>query len=73
MRLFADDLTSVDKDEKNLQRIMNDQFTKIDDWMKMNQLTINYKKTNCMIFTRKKISSPFSIRIGQNIVNVRLM
>ena len=46
MRLFADDaiLTLSDKDEKNLQHIMNDQLTKIDDWMKINQLTTNYKK-----------------------------
>ena len=72
MRLFADDaiLTLSDKDEKNLQHIMNDQLTKIDDWMKINQLIINYKKTNFMIFTRKKkISSPLSIRIRQNIIN----
>ena len=72
VRLFADDaiFTLRDKDEKNLQHIMNDQLTKIDDWMKINQLTINYKKTNFMIFTRKKkISSPLSIRIGQNIIN----
>ena len=72
VRLFADDaiLTLGDKDEKNLQHIMNDQLTKIDDWTKINQLTINYKKTNFMIFTRKKkISSPLSIRIGQNIIN----
>ena len=33
VRLFADDaiLTLSDKDEKNLQHIMNDQLTKIDD------------------------------------------
>ena len=49
---------------------MNDQLTKIDDWMKINQLTINYKKTNFMIFTRKKkIFSPLSISIDQNIIN----
>ena len=56
VRLFADDaiLTLSNKDEKNLQHIMNDQLTKIDDWMKINQLTINYKKTNFMIFTKKK-------------------
>ena len=72
VRLFADDaiLTLSDEDEKNLQHIMNDQLTKIDDWLKSNQLTINYNKTNFMIFTRKKkISSPLSIRIGQNVIN----
>ena len=43
---------------------MNDQLTKIDDWMKTNQLTINYKKTNFTIFTRKKkISSSLSISV----------
>ena len=72
VRLFADDaiLTLSDKDEKNLQHIINDQLTKIDDWMKIIQLTINYKTTNFMIFTRKKkISSLLSITIGQNIIN----
>ena len=72
VRLFADDaiLTSSDKDEKNLQHIMNDQLTKIDDWMKINQLTINYKKTNFMIFTRKKkICSPLSVSVDQNMIN----
>ena len=55
VRLFADNaiLPLSDKDEKHLQHIMNDQLTKIDDWMKINQLTINYKKTNFIIFTRK--------------------
>ena len=63
MRLFTDDaiLTLSNKDEKILQHIMNNQLTKIDDWMKINQLTINHKKTNFMIFTRKKKnSSPLS-------------
>ena len=72
VRLFADDaiLTLSDKDEKNLQHIMNNQLTKIDDWMKINQFTTSYKKTNFMIFTRKKkISSPLSISIGQNRIN----
>ena len=72
VRLFADDaiLTSSDRSEKNLQHIMNDQRAKIYDWMKINQLTINYKKTNFMIVTKKnKTSFPFSIRIGQKRIN----
>ena len=43
--------------------------------MKANQLTINYKKINYMIFTKKKINQfTFTIQIGQNkIVRVNKM
>ena len=35
--------------------------------MKSNKLTINYKKTNYMIITKRKINkSLFKIKIGQN-------
>ena len=43
--------------------------------MKANQLTINYNKTNYMVFTKKRIKQfTFMIQIGQNkIVRVNKM
>ena len=46
--LFADDaiLTCIDKNPNILEHNTNAELKKIEDWMKSNKLTINYKKTN---------------------------
>ena len=67
--LFADDaiLTCIDKNPNTLQHKTNAELKKIEDWMKTNKLTINYKKTNYMIITKRKINkSLLKIKIGQN-------
>ena len=67
--LFADDaiLICMDKNPNILQHKTNAELKKIEDWVKTNKLTINYKKTNYMIITKRKINkSLFKIQIGQN-------
>ena len=70
MTLFADDAipTCIDKNPNILQHKTNNaELKKIEDWMKTNKLTINYKKTNYVIITKQKIKkSLFKIKISQN-------
>jgi len=56
--LFADDtvLTLSDPSYTTLTAKVNHELSKIDSWMKLNKLTINYKKTKYMLFTNKKVS-----------------
>ena len=53
--LFADNaiLTCIDKNPNISQHRTNAELKKIEDWMKTNKLTINYKKTNYMIQNEK--------------------
>ena len=53
--LFADDaiLTYTDKNPVTLQNRINDELQKIENWMQVNKLTINYNNTNYMIITKK--------------------
>jgi len=55
-KLFADDttLTMSDKCLDTLNNSMNNVLHKIDDWMKINKLSINYNKTKFMIISSKK-------------------
>ena len=55
-KLFADDtvLTISNTSETKLSFEVNKEIAKVDLWMKMNKLTINYDKTKFMIFTKKK-------------------
>ena len=53
--LFADD-TSTFMSHNNiqtLQTIFNHEMNKISEWLALNKLTLNIKKTNYMIFTKK--------------------
>ena len=53
-KLFADDtvltLSDVGLCEKRLNKQMNIEIDKIDQWMKLNKLSLNYTKTKFMIF-----------------------
>ena len=66
--LFADD-TSIfmsHKDAYILQKTFNDELHCISDWLYMNKLTVNTKKTNFMIFTNKKIDvNHINVRLGE--------
>ena len=53
-------LTCIDKNPNILQQKTNAELKKIEDWMKTNKLTINYKKTNYMIITKRKINKSFT-------------
>jgi len=63
MILYADDvvLLCVDKNIQNLKIKSESEFSKIENWIKINRLSLNYKKTNCILFNNnKQNSSPTS-------------
>ena len=69
VKLFVVDaiLSLSDKNSTDLGLTTNEEFKKIENLMKINRLTINHKKKNYMIITKKKVNeSPFNIKIGQN-------
>ena len=55
VKLFADDavLSLSNKSSKSLEFDINSELVKVENWMRINKLTINYKKTNYMILTKK--------------------
>lgn len=67
-KLFADDtvLTISHKCIKNLNNNMNEELHKIDNWMKINKLSLNYNKTKCMLITTQKSQLLLDISIGNH-------
>ena len=51
--LFADDTNvfTIGKDVRQLIAIMNNELTKIVEWLNVNKLSLNVKKTHYMIFS----------------------
>ena len=69
MILYADDAVVVCAN-KNLEKLKMDaenNFRKIENWISCNKLTLNYKKTNCVLFNSKR-SEP-QIQFGINTSN----
>ena len=69
--LFADDTVLLTKNKiiKLLQHDVNQKLQVIDQWMKYNRLSLNYKKTYFFIGAvnhNSKSAKNFSISIGQN-------
>ena len=56
VRLFVDDtnLTLSHLQPQSLQANVNEELTKINCWMNINKLSINYNKTEYIVVTRKK-------------------
>ena len=54
VKLFADDavLSVLNKSLNCLQYDINSELLKVENWMQLYKLTINYKKTNCMMLTK---------------------
>ena len=71
-KLFADStvLTLSDVCEKRLNKQINIEIDKIDQWMKLNKLSLNYTKTKFMIFrpNLKKNPYKFNIEIGNHVL-----
>ena len=44
--------------------------TDISTWLKVNKLSLNIKKTNYMIFSRKKLPHPLDLRVDNQNVHV---
>ena len=57
----ANFLTLANKHYKVLEKEVNVKLSTIDNWMRINKLTINYKKTEFILITKKKIDK-FDIR-----------
>ena len=59
-KLFADDtvltMTNSCITTLHLQYDVNKELTKIDEWMRLNKLSLNYNKSKYMLITKKTIS-----------------
>ena len=73
--LFADDTNvfTIGKDVRQLIAIINNKLTKIVEWLNVNKLSLNVKKTHYMIFSlsRNRIINDTIIKInGQMVARV---
>ena len=69
--LYADD-TTIYINGKNLASLfdcVNNDLTFLSDWFKANNLKLNIKKTNYVIFTNKNIDSPKTLKIDGTPIN----
>ena len=53
MILYADDSVMYcnEKNIQNLKITSKEEFEKIENWLQLNKITLNYKKSNCVLFT----------------------
>ena len=75
--VYADDTTlttsinfSVDDSDSEMQ--LNKELNKINDWLKINKLTLNINKTKCMIFHTHQKSTKYITKPKLSIDNVEL-
>ena len=68
VRLYADDacLTFCHKNFNVLQNKVNNELVLITDWLKVNKLSINYSKSNYIIFTNSKLKQNLHIEMDGN-------
>ena len=61
--LYADDsvLTLAHKDVLSLQNNVNHELLKIDEWLRINKLTVNLDKTNFLLFSNCSRTPKFNI------------
>ena len=66
--LFADDtnLLHHNKDPNILQHEINQDLIKISEWLKINRLSLNIKKTHFMVFSNKKSQVDIKLTIDCN-------
>ena len=69
--LFADDtnLFSSGTDLDIMECIINEELTHISEWLKVNKLSLNIKKTQYMVFTKKKRKSPIKLKIDGHAIH----
>ena len=67
-RLFADDtsLTLSNSNTKQLEKDANTEVKKINDWMCLNKLSINYTKTEFLLITKKRNNVDFNITMNNH-------
>ncbi len=70
VRLFADDacLLLSDANTKQLETKVNTELKQVDDWMKINKLSLNFTKTNYMIFSKKRKKAELEIKIDNKTI-----
>ena len=68
VRLYADDacLTFSQSNLTVLQNAMNKELNLVNDWLKVNKLSVNYTKSNYLLFTNTKHKHKFNININGN-------
>ena len=64
--LFADDTTilSTNKDTKLLCEQANNELDKLQNWLRLNKLSINVNKTNYIIFSNKKEKQDYELSLN---------
>ena len=64
--LFADDTTilSTHKDTKLLYEQANNELDKLQNWLRLNKLSINVNKTNYIIFSNKKEKQDYELTLN---------
>ena len=70
VRLFADDACLLlDNECPNLlQSNINTELKKINNWMKANKLSLNYEKTNFMIYTNRKNNFTYHLQLEGHVL-----
>ena len=70
--LFADNtnLTLANKNHEVLEKKVNAELNKINNWIQINKLTINHKKTEFILITRKKMNKS-NIKINDIIIKIK--
>ena len=66
-KLFADNtvLTLTNSSPRLLNKNVNSKLVKIDEWLKLNKLSLNTYITKFMVLTKQKSARHFNIRIGK--------
>ena len=67
---FANDSNLFQDGESlnEIESILNEELNEIVTWLKVNKLTLNVDKTQCMLFTRKKCNTKLSIKIENSFI-----
>ena len=70
VRLFADDtnITASHHHKDTLEKIVKNELKQVNIWMKLNKLSISYKKTEYIIITNKNEKPCNDIKIDQTII-----
>ena len=71
--LFADDTNLIisGKNLKILFNTLNDELKKVVDWLSANKLSLNVKKTHCIIFRLYKKKIDCNLKLLINSVEIR--
>ena len=64
--LYADDtvLTIANSDLTDLKKKTDIELNNVTTWFNSNKLTLNYSKTQCLLFSNKSLKHPFKIKLG---------